>query len=268
MKESLLKTVTRGNPHGETLFVFHGWAMNSSVWQAIKSELEKDYLVTWVDLPGHGINSHVTAKSLDQMVELILPLVKTTRVKTKSHLMGWSLGGLVAQALAEQIPNQILSLNLVATSPRFSMADGWLNAVSKDVLETFSQKLTSEPETTIKGFITLQFMGVKGSKKIQRDLINTTLTAPLNYNALAIGLTILGTADFRHVKHSIPQHWILGEYDRLIPKNVINDLKLMYPDAQITLLENTGHALFMTHPNEFIDCFRQFMKRLESPAKC
>ena len=182
--------------------------------------------------------------------------------------MGWSLGGLVAQALAEQIPNQILSLNLVATSPRFSMADGWLNAISAEALETFSKNLKSEPEMTIKRFIALQFMGIKGSKIIQRDLINTTLNTAPNHNALITGLTLLSTADFCHVKHTIPQHWILGECDRLIPKNVINDLKLIYPDAQITLLENTGHAPFMTHPDEFMFSIRQFMKTLESPAKC
>ena len=99
MKESSLKTFTEGNTEGEALFVFHGWAMNSSVWSTIQGELEKSYLVTYVDLPGHGNNKHVVTNSLNQLVDLVLPLVETNKsARTKSHLMGWSLGGLLIQA--------------------------------------------------------------------------------------------------------------------------------------------------------------------------
>jgi len=263
MKESLLKTVTQGNVYGEPLIAFHGWAMNSSVWEAVKTELETDYLVTWVDLPGHGINKSVTATSLQQVVTLMLPLIKT-----KSHLMGWSLGGLVVQALAQQIPNKILSLNLITTSPRFSQAENWPFAMGREQLDYFSKNVQKDPEATIKRFIALQFLGIKNTKQLQRDLIRNVINTPASNKALTTGLTILSTADFRHVKHTVPQHWIMAECDRLIPKSVINDLKLIYPDAQITLLENMGHAPFMTHPNEFMVSFKHFMKKLEPPAKC
>jgi len=263
MNESLLNTVTQGNPHGEALFVFHGWAMSSFVWQAVKIELEKDFLVTWVDLPGYGVNTHITADSLAQIVDLILPLIKT-----KSHLMGWSLGGLVAQALAEKLPEQIYSLTLVASTPRFSQSSNWLNAMRAEDLESFSKNFQTEPDLTIKHFIALQFMGVKEAKKIQRDLITTILAKPPCHKALSTGLTILASADFCNAKLAMPQHWIFAEHDRLIPQSVIKDLKLIHPDAQITLLENAGHAPFMTHPHEFMHGFRKFIASLETNASC
>ncbi len=258
MKESSLKIVTQGNMQGEPLFLFHGWAMNSSVWSAIKAELEKDYCVTYVDLPGHGINKNVVANSLSQLVDLVLPLIET-----KSHLMGWSLGGLLIQALADRAPYLFSSLTLVATTPRFSQSENWLNAMSHEVLDSFANNLQADLDKTIKGFIGLQFMGINNSKQLQRDLVESILRDTPNKASLCVGLDILRTADFRKSAQVIPQHWILGERDRLIPKLLINDLKLIRPDAQITLLKNTGHAPFMTHPNEFMLSFSHFIASLK-----
>jgi pimeloyl-ACP methyl ester carboxylesterase len=52
---------------------------------------------------------------------------------------------------------------------------------------------------------------------------------------------------------------MLAARDRLIPKEVINDLKLIRPDDQITLLENVGHAPFMTQPETFLESLIPFI---------
>jgi pimeloyl-[acyl-carrier protein] methyl ester esterase len=78
--------------------------------------------------------------------------------------------------------------------------------------------------------------------------------------ALTVGLSILKHADYRNNSHNVPQHWILAGRDRLIPPAVINDLKTLRPDDQITLLEDTGHALFMTHPQIFMASLIPFIE--------
>ena len=267
MKELSLKTITAGNPLGEPLLVIHGWAMNSTAWQVVKADLEKDYLISWVDLPGHGVNIDVRADTLEDIVDLILP-----EITVKTHLLGWSLGGLVAQALFNRTPELIRSLTLVASTPRFSQTKDWLNAMPVEVLNTFAKNLQADVKTTIKRFIALQFMGIRGSKQLQRNLLESILATPPGHRALLMGLNILSTADFRNtatysrLQQSVPQHWILAGRDRLVPKSVINDLKFIHPDAQITLLENAGHAPFMTHPNEFLLSFTQFIASLNEPA--
>jgi len=255
MKHLILKTSQAGNKQGEFLVVFHGWGMNSSVWNAIKPALEEQYLVTWIDLPGHGINHDVVVNSLDEMLELTLPIIPD-----KSHLLGWSLGGLVAQAVSKASPDSVKSMTLVASTPRFSQADSWENAMSNQTLNSFAKSLENDIEGTIKKFIALQFLGIKQSKELQRELLADVLSQLPDKLALKSGLDILKSADFRKHDPKIPQHWILASQDRLVPKNVINDLKLLRPNAQITLLENTGHAPFMTHPQEFMNSFTDFME--------
>jgi len=266
LKPLFVKTSGQGEP----LIVLHGWGMNSAVWESVRPALESRYRVSWIDLPGHGKNQHVVASnavdSMDEIVDLMMP-----HIPDGAHLMGWSLGGLVIQAIAERLSkmgeNKIKSMTLVASTPKFSQAggsqqvDSWQHAMSLEVLNTFSENLSQDTEGTLKRFIALQFMGVKDSKPIQRELISAMQKwGGVHPESLKQGLALLIHSDFRIATHTIPKHWILAERDRLIPKEVINDLKLLYPDDQITLLENAGHAPFMTQPKAFVDCVTTFIE--------
>jgi len=268
----LSKLFVKTSGVGESLIVLHGWGMNSVVWDTVRPALESQYKVSWIDLPGHGENVDVLANSLDEIVDLILP-----EIPEGSHLLGWSLGGLIIQAIAQQIPDKIKSMTLVASTPRFSEANDWPYAMSQDVLNNFAENLKIDIEGTLKRFIALQFMGIKDAKPIQRELTDKVLRSLKNIKnrggvsnnnhintqvqALILGLQIITQSDFREQSHKIPQHWLLAERDRLIPKEVINDLKLIRPDAQITLLENAGHAPFMTHPEEFVASVTPFINK-------
>jgi pimeloyl-[acyl-carrier protein] methyl ester esterase len=260
---------TSGNNNGESLVMIHGWGMNSGAWESVRPELEAKYFIYWIDLPGYGENIDLVANDMDEIVDLII-----NNIPDGSHLLGWSLGGLVAQAIAkksrEEQSDKIKSLTLVTSSPKFSQSDDWKHAISHETLNNFSQNLQDDIESTLRRFIALQFIGIKGTKQIQKlltdeVLINTKyktskkegggiIKAHKNshFQALSLGLRLLKDADYRKTLHQYPQHWILADRDRLIPPEMINDLKLLRPDDQITLLDNAGHAPFMTHPKDFL----------------
>ena len=276
--------------------------MNSSAWKPVLKTFESRYQIHLVDLPGNGFNNEVEAQSMQDIVDQLSDLIDQLDVG-KVHVMGWSLGGLIAQAIADETPEKILSLTLVASTLRFSQDDTadslWPHAMSLKVLKNFSTNLNEDSEGTLKRFIALQFMGVAGSKEIQRELIRaicpvekvlsrgeaeTTLecnddgpkgevfnkkskkphkSGGVTSDSLALGLKLLAESDFRNSESKHPQHWLFAEKDRLIPVDVINDLKYLRSDAQITLLKNAGHAPFMTHPDEFISAVSAFIDSLE-----
>ena len=275
----------------KTLMLIHGWGMNSQVWEPIREALESQYHVLWVDLPGHGFNRHIEMQSLEQMVALIADVTPEN-----THLIGWSLGGLVAQALAQNLSQQmsqrIKSMTLVTSTPRFSqdLNSDWQHAMSDELLNRFADNLKQDTERTLKGFIALQFIGVKDAKQAQDNLINHILyngkrpkkgggvfsddikaaestSESKQFNiptqeALDVGLAILMHADLRKLTPSCPEHWIFAEYDQLIPKEVINDLISLRPDAEITLLEKAGHAPFITHSDVFLKRATDFIEAL------
>ena len=275
----------------KTLMLIHGWGMNSQVWEPIREALESQYHVLWIDLPGHGFNRHIEMQSLEQMVALIADVTPEN-----THLIGWSLGGLVAQALAQNLflqkSQRIKSMTLVTSTPRFSqdLNSDWQHAMSDELLNRFADNLKQDTEKTLKGFIALQFIGVKDAKQAQDNLINhilyngktlkkgggvfsddikgaesTSESKQFNiptHEALDVGLGILMHADLRKLTPSCPEHWIFAEYDQLIPKEVINDLISLRPGAEITLLEKAGHAPFITHSDVFLKRAIDFIEAL------
>ena len=273
MNSLLVKTSVKEN--AAHLLLIHGWGMNASVWQPVRAALEAQFQLSSLDLPGYGENASIVADTLDEIVALIQP-----HIKQNTHLVGWSMGGLIAMAIAKAAPDKIASLSLLASTARFSQADDWPHAMSQAVLNNFAKQLGDDLEGTLKRFIALQFMGVKGAKPAQKALTQKIIShmgksgkkgGGVLFNTLNSGLRILKDTDFRNALNNelknIPLHWILAKRDRLIPYEVINDLKLIRPDAQITLLDDAGHAPFMTHPDEFVASLVSFINKYSKTSK-
>ena len=266
MKQLNVKT----SGSGEALLVLHGWGMNSSVWEPVKAALEARFTVSWIDLPGHGINRHIEADSLDEIVDLLMAAVsKISKINkepgVKTHLLGWSLGGLIAQAMVRYEAQKFHSLTLVASTPRFSQDTDWHHAMSHEVLDQFSANLQEDFAGTIRRFIGLQFMGIKNSKDLQRSLVKKILQNLPDYSALVLGLKLLKNCDYRDNVNVVPQHWILGGRDRLVPVAVKDELQQRRPDDPLSIINNAGHAPFMTHPQEFMKSVIPFIESHSEP---
>ena len=90
-------TSTQGT--GTDIVVIHGWGMNANVWQTLLPELTSQFRVTQIDLPGFGDSHSLTlSPSLEAICHDILP-----SLPQQFHVLGWSLGGLVATQLAVDI---------------------------------------------------------------------------------------------------------------------------------------------------------------------
>ncbi len=241
---------------GEPLLVLHGWGMNHCAWSPVKNALQAKYQVAWVDLPGHGGSVDYPLQGMDQAVQSLIPLIGTKTV----HVMGWSLGGLIAQRLAHCIPEQVASLTLVASTASFIQRENWLHAMPEKLLSDFYQALESDYAATIKRFLLLQFMGVKGGQSMAKQLYKDIMQQPPALQALQQGLKILLESDFIEQSVACPVHWILGEKDKLVPAAVMSDLQRMPGDNKVSIIEQAGHAPFITHADEFVSVFTRAMQ--------
>lgn len=253
---SQLFTITEGQ--GRPLVVLHGWGMNQRVWQPIRARLLQQAQVTWVDLPGHGRSSALKLGQLEAVVEQLIPIIPDGAV-----LMGWSLGGIIAQALAQRLPQQVSALMLIATTPRFVVAEDWPYALSAEVLQEFADNLAQDYTATVKRFFALQFMGVRSDPAALQALRDQILQEPASLAALEDGLAILGSADCRSTPVKQPCLWILGRLDKLIPSRLALGLQtLHYSAEQIVVLPKAAHLPFVTHPDEFMNLVENFMHAL------
>lgn len=251
---SQLFTITEGQ--GRPLVALHGWGMNQRVWQPIRERLIQQAQVTWVDLPGHGRSVELKLASLEAVVEQLIPHIPDHAV-----IMGWSLGGLIAQALAQRLPERVAGLILIATTPRFVVAADWPYALSAEVLQGFADNLEQDYAATVRRFFALQFMGVRSDPTALNLLRDQILQYPASLPALKAGLGILRTTDYRQAAIRQPCLWLLGRLDKLIPSHVAEGLQSL-DYANVKTMSKAAHVPFVTHPDEFMSIVEDFLDAL------
>jgi len=98
---------------GPPLTLVHGVGSNLESWDAIAERLARRYRVIRMDLRGHGKSSRIETCSLDGFLEDVA-MVLDARGIARTHLVGFSLGGMIAQAFALAHPERVEKLALIS----------------------------------------------------------------------------------------------------------------------------------------------------------
>ncbi|MCB5227265.1 pimeloyl-ACP methyl ester esterase BioH [Alishewanella sp. 16-MA] len=233
-----------------TLVLLHGWGLNSGVWQQVKATLSEDYQVVTPDLPGFGKNQRFpSGYAFDDVVTQLAAMIPV-----QSYLCGWSLGGLLAIAIAARYPNKVARLGLVAASPCFLANANW-PGMQAAVLEQFAQALTQNIALTIQRFLAIQAMGSEHARADIQQLKQAIAAAPLPADEAVHGaLRLLTEQDLRQTFSTLsqPVYGCFGRLDSLVPVAVVPELQTLLPKAHCTVLNKASHAPFISHPNEFV----------------
>jgi len=239
------------------LVLLHGWGLHSIVWDDVMPALLHHFRVTVIDLPGMGQsplpNQDYTLDFLVDQVREVMP--------AHCHLVGWSLGGLVAIRLAQRFPQQILSLVTVACSPCFVVRDDWLAAMRAEILQKFAELYEEDNEGTLIRFLALN---AKGSDTQQQDVAKLRdilyfcgLPAP---RALREGLVILRDADLRDALAELKQPVLMlfGEHDHIVPAAALEAVRDLAPHVEVALMQGVSHVPQVSAPDIFARALQDF----------
>lgn len=234
---------------GPDLVLVHGWGMNGAVWQPLVAQLESDFCLHLVDLPGFGHSAPLSAAAdLSAWSQAVLEVVPE-----QAAWLGWSLGGLVATQAALQAPSRVSHLLTLASSPCF-VANGDWPGIKADVLATFAAQLADDHQAVIKRFLALQAMGSEHAKNEVRQLRQSLANKPSpNAQALAAGLSLLANVDLRTQLRQLqmPTLRVYGRLDGLVPHKAIPLVEALLPtnNRQQYIEPKASHAGFISHPN-------------------
>lgn len=237
-----------------TIVLIHGWGMNSLVWDELIPFLISDYQICVIDLPGLGRSPMPNGEyTLDYLIEHVLAVAPQ-----KAIWFGWSLGALLVQKIAHEYPERITQSFLLAATPKFIASSDWSFAMPEAVFDKFYQLLLEDWQGTVIRFLTLQCKGSESikedAKKLRESVFYYGLPAE---KALREGLQILKDSDLRKELAEITQpcHFILGQFDALIPAQVDTDLKKVNPLAFIHTLAGASHVPHLSHPKQVFEIF-------------
>lgn len=98
---------------GETVVLLHGFLESSSMWEYLIPIISKTHHVVCIDLLGQGQTGCLGyVHSMEQMAEAVNAILNHLNVK-KATFIGHSMGGYVALAFAELLPQKVIGLCLM-----------------------------------------------------------------------------------------------------------------------------------------------------------
>lgn len=239
---------------GPALTLLHGWGLNGQVWNGVRKELAQHFTLHIIDLPGHGRSTATPVTDFDAFVEAV-----ADAMPPRGHLLGWSLGGHTALALAHRHPEQVERLITVCTTPRFVAAPDWPQGKRPEILADFSRRLSTSYSLTIRNFIALQALSLHDRMPEMRDVIRTLYEAiesqgAPSVEALAAALDILKTSDIRDRVREVQQPTLViqGDHDALTSTASAEWLAANLPHGTYHLINHAAHAPFMSHREPFL----------------
>jgi len=229
---------------------------------AIINGLANYSTVVVFDNKGVGGSSGKTPTTIAEMAHDAISFIKAAGY-SKVDLLGFSMGGFIAQQIVETEPQLVNKMILVGTGPQGSEG---LSEVGKKLS---SAGQLSPEELFLTGLFApsdhSQQLGKASFARIQAKKEGRDL--PISQESFVAELTaVLGWAQpdpggFERAKAvSNPVLIVGGQYDFFIP--VGNALKLYQamPNSRLVLLPDAGHASFFQYPELFVQEAGYFLK--------
>lgn len=226
---------------GELVVFLHGLGGSRVAWDAQLAALGSRWRVAAWDMPGYGAaaplpDEPLTFRALAAAAAQWISALGADR----AHVVGTSMGGMVAQYLAAWHPERVRSLTLLASSPKFGM-DG-TTAESWRAARLVPLEAGWEPAE----FAERVLRGIAGPNityaayESQRAAMSRVTGA-----ALRRSIDCLVTHDTTALLHTItaPTLVMVGEFDRETPPEYSQHLVDHLPNARLMVVPAAGHLL-------------------------
>ena len=236
------------------ILLIHGSGVSAGSWVNQLRGLLTAFRVAAIDLPGHGKSDPIPRASVEEYAETVAKFLEALG-SGPVLVVGHSLGGAIAIALAAQRPHAVTGLVLLASCAKLPWVDSsWgrlLPYLPGPLWKTFfistAQKLLFAPG--VPGHVVS--LGMQELRSCRAETILKDLQA-----AKAMDLTQQATG------LDVPTLILCGSQDRLTPPALSADLKGLIPGSRLSLIEEAGHMLLLEVPTRVNEEVLNFAKSL------
>lgn len=243
---------------GEPLVLVMGLGGDLQGWALQVPALAKQFRVITFDNRGSGRSSAPDRPySISGMADDLAQLLDHLKVD-KAHILGFSMGGYIAQEFALKHPGRVNKLILMATA---ASIDGYGRNIVMGWINVRRSSMSREQITRLQATWLYSPGLLDDDARFERSVANSMANPyPQQDHAfIRQGQAILGfDASDRVAKIQAETLVVAAKDDILVPPRNAEKLAKLLPKATLKVLEG-GHLGCMEYPNEYNEAFLEFL---------
>jgi len=241
----------------------HGAGGSSSIWFRQIRAFKKEFNVLLIDLSGHGKSesrfdeNSKEGYTFEMITGDIVEVLNSLSIK-KSHFIGVSLGTIIVRDIADRFPNLVESLVLAGAILKFNIQSNMLMIFGNFLRSIVPFLLLYKLEAFIimpkKNHRESRLLLVKECKKLnQKEFIR--------WCKLTRGIKKVLKSQ-RQIDIKTPSLYVMGAEDHIFLPSVRKAVS-SFTNAQLCVVENSGHVVNIDQPKPFNDTVIKFLKSLD-----
>lgn len=254
-----IATTSLQNP---PLVLVHGLGSAGSIWKSLIPDLERDFTVFALDLPGHGEaclheNEEYDPQSLARM---IIDYMAQVHGVEKMHVAGNSLGGWIALEMAAVAPERVKSVTALAPAGLWQSGPTQKLPASLDarilakISQFFMPLAYHLPPLKAIGYRKITHLWRELSYETCRDSV-IAMARSKGYKHLWQGLR--GRKFDSHIPHHVEVAVVFGDNDKTLPEELAQDRSVLPKHAKWIVVENCAHVIMWNFPKLTVDFIRR-----------
>ncbi len=241
-----------GTEHKEWILFLHAAFVNHNMFRTQVDYFRDKYNVLILDIIGHG-NSTDTQKgdSIDRMSVWISEILKKEKID-KVHIVGISLGAVLAQDFANQYPKAVQSLAC------FGGYD----------INNFDRQLQKKNGMSQMCMMLKAVFSIKWFAKSNKKISAYTVQAQKDFYEMNIGfpkksfMYLASLNTMVNVRQATPREYPLligcGQHDIPMELSAVEMWKKNEPKCRVVIFEGAGHCVNMDVPQQFNKILEEF----------
>lgn len=236
---------------GTPLVMLHGIGSAGASFQDQFDPLGHNFRVLAWDAPGYGNSTPLSQgePTAANYAAALLEFVDELQLPT-FHLLGHSLGCLMAARFAKLFPARVESLSLCS----IAMGHSHLAPTARET--ALLSRLNDVRDLGTRGMAEKRGPRLlapgAAAEKVRRVVDTMAAVNPAGYAQAA---QMLSTGDIRAdvaaLEHGLPVQVIYGDSDVITPPAENEVVAALIPNAKVTCIAGAGHAVYLEKPEEF-----------------
>lgn len=224
---------------GPPVIFLHSMAGSAESWTQQIDQLSNNFRCLAWDMPGYGESPAVPeSTTLEQLCGLLLELLDESGIDQPVHLVGLSVGGMIAQRFAIENPQRVASLVILDSSASFgdganSEANHWADEATQSIRATSHEQYCYEMVHNITADGTPDSVKTTAVSSMRRSTVS----------GLCLAARLIAAHDAREELSAItvPTTVLVGDCDHETPESYARSIANAIPGAHLIVIPEAGH---------------------------